>query len=173
MKNSKMIALSAVCTAFASICVAVGNIVPMLDYTMFLSASLFVMTPVIAGSYKGGILSGIASVLIGVMISPNFVVVVPYVVFFAPYAILLCFCEDEKRNLNKIVALVVKTVYFVAVEIVMWKYANFFADFDSLGIPIPVLIILGLAVIFVFDFLMKRIRLQLKYQLWRVLKIGQ
>lgn len=167
-----MIALSAVCTAFASVCVAVGNMVPMLDYTMFLCGSLFVMVPILAGSYKGGMLCAVASILIGIMIAPNFIVIVPYVVFFAPYAVILCFCEDEMRNINIALKSIIKLGYFVVVELIMWKYANFFADFDSLGLSMWLLFILGLVVLFVFDFLMKRIRLQIKYQLWRLFKIG-
>lgn len=165
-----MIAISALCTAFASICVAVGNTLPMLDYTMFLAGSLFVMTPILAGSYKGGVLSAVASALLGVMIAPNFVWVVPYAVFFAPYAVLLCFCEDENRNMKNGVRIAVKAVFFLACELVLWKYANFFVDFESLNLPMPILLILGLAVLFVFDFLMKRIRIRLKWQLGRVIK---
>lgn len=172
MKQSKMIALSALCTAFASICVSVGNSVPVIDYAMFLAGSLFVMTPILAGSYKGGILVGIASVFVGVMIVPNFVMVLPYIVFFAPYAVLLCFCEDEKRERSTTLKIAVKGVFFVVVELVLWKFANFFVDFESLGLPIWCLIIAGLAVLFVFDFLMKRVRKQLAYQLWRIFKLG-
>ncbi len=173
MKQSKMIALSALCTAFASICVSVGNSVPMIDYAMFLAGSLFVMTPIIAGSYKGGILVAIASVLVGIMIVPNFVMVLPYIVFFAPYAVLLCFCEDEKRCVSGVFKIAIKGVFFLACEVVLWKFANFFVDFESLGLPVWCLILAGLVVLFVFDFLMKRIRRQLAYQLWRVFKIGE
>ncbi|MFI3163884.1 MAG: hypothetical protein R3Y65_05560 [Bacillota bacterium] len=172
MKQSKMIALSALCTAFASICVSVGNSVPMLDYAMFLAGSLFVMTPILAGSYKGGVLVAIASVFVGVMIVPNFVMVLPYVAFFAPYAVLLCFCEDEKREMNVAMKTAVKGVFFVVVELVLWKFANFFVDFEGLGLPIWALVLAGLAVLFVFDFLMKRIRRQLAYQLWRIFKLS-
>ncbi len=172
MKASKMVAISAVSSAGAGFAVAMGNSIPMLDYSLFLLASMLVMVPILLGSYKGGILTAIASSLIGLMLVPNFVMVIPYVVFFAPYAVVLCVVED-KLSASKprvFLGVVFKMVFFLACEILLWKFANFFVDFESWNLPIWVLIAMGLGVLFVFDFLMVRIRFQFKYQLERVFK---
>lgn len=168
MRGSKMVALSAICAGFASVLVILGNLFSLVGESMFFVASLFVMCPILAGSYKGGVLAGIASFVIGFLFVPNIFTMITYLIFFLPYVVVLCFCEDKIKN--RFLALCLKLAFFALSLVGIWKWANVFVGFEFLNLPLAVLFACGIAVLFVFDFFARRVRLGMKYQLYRILK---
>ena len=160
MKNSKLIALSAIATAFSIIFMTLGAIVPALDYSGIFMASICVMLPLSKKSVKAALLTYgatliLAALLVGATTSRwEIVIIYPTVSYIM-----------KEKNFNKIIGILLKTIWFVGVLIFIYFFFTEFLFEESflnkewVKKYIYLILIVGGGVIFVvYDFLMDRLQ---------------
>lgn len=167
MKNSKLIALSAIATAFSIIFMTLGAIVPALDYSGIFMASICVMLPLSKKSVKAALLTYgatliLAALLVGATTS-RWEIVIIYGLFFGLHPTVSYIMKE--KNFNKIVGILLKTIWFVGVLIfIYFFFTEFLFDESFLNKEwvkkyIYLILIVGGGVIFVvYDFLMDRLQ---------------
>ncbi len=178
MKYSKVIALSSISAAFAVILLTLGAFIEVIDIACVMIAGIAMMLPLSKKYYWGAILSFIASALLALITSGGrFTVIVPYAMFFGLYPIINAL--QVKFKFNKIIALILKDVWFLGSMIVyFWVITAFsgydiFADFAFLpeGVRqyiIPILLVLG-AVFFIFyDKVMMKLQFVVDYYVKKI-----
>ena len=106
------IALGGICTALAVIFMFGASFVPGIELTLFLISSLFTAVMVIETGVAGGISVFAASSLLGLILVPNKLALIPYVFCFGYYAVLKYFIEKIKSG---VLQMTIKVVYFAAV----------------------------------------------------------
>ncbi len=165
MKASKLIALSAIATAFSLIFMTLGAIIPALDYSGIFMASLCVMLPLAKKSAKAGLLTYAATLLLSCLLvgatTGRWEIIVIYGLFFGLHPTVNYFFKT--KNINNILALAIKTVWFVGTLILIY---NVFTDFlfDASFLQKEwvkkyiylILVVGGAAVFIVYDFLIVR-----------------
>ncbi len=155
MKRSGLVALSAIAVAFSVILLSLGAYVPVLEYSAIFMASLCVMLPLSKKSIKAALLTYVAtSLLSALLIGGRWEVLVPYVVFFGLHPIVNRFLEGKK--VNRVVAVVLKDVWFVGtLLLVNLLFVEFFA-FETEWAQkyiVQILAIGGALIFIVYDFL--------------------
>lgn len=125
MKYSKVVALSSVTTAFCTLLLVFGAYIEVLDLSCLFVASLVLMIPLSKGYKLGAFLSYLASVLLGfILTGARFQILIPFAMFFGLHPIANYI--QKERNINKILALIVKTVWFVATLFVTYYFTKMF-----------------------------------------------
>lgn len=155
MKLSKVIALSALCTAGASVLLAAGAYFPTLSYSCIFLASVIILLPLAKNTYKGAILTVIASTILSLLIASfSFETALPFVLFFGFHPIVNKFFKEKK--LNKFLAYVIKDVWFVGAMLICYLVTDMFiTDNETLKRYMVYIIIFGGSVLFiVYDYMM-------------------
>ena len=113
MKQSKVIALSAICSAFAIIFLTVGAFIPVFDYSAIFMASMCTMLPLAKKSWKGGLMSYMATVALSFIFffGTNPAMVVTYTLFFGAHPTVSYLLKEKK--LNKILEETSNTNFYV------------------------------------------------------------
>jgi len=106
------IALGGICTALAVIFMFGASIVPGIELTLFLISSLFTAVMVLEAGAGGGLILFAAASLLGLIIIPNKLALIPYVFCFGYYAVLKYYIEKINSGA---VQLALKAAYFAAV----------------------------------------------------------
>ncbi len=179
MKKSRKIALCGVSTALAGVFVAIGNTISILDYSCYMLASICVALPFLTGEIKWSVLTFIASAVVGVIVSPNILAMVSYILFFAPYIILTCILKMKraKRNLS----LVLKNILYLVSSIVLVIFteeviglpaSQEFQEMFNLTREVARIIILPLIILLmnIYDLLMQKVIGGALYQANKLLK---
>lgn len=173
MKNSKAIALCAISAAFSVVFLALGAFIEVIDIACVMFAGIALMLPLSKKLHLGAFLSYIASFLLGLLFTgARFTVLIPFAVFFGLYPIVNSL--QIKYKVNKILALIIKDVWFLLAMFVYYKVLVAFANYDIIndfaivpdkfkGFIAPALFILG-AVFFVFyDSVMFKVQISVNY----------
>ena len=87
------IALGGICLALALVFMFGGTFVPGIELTLFAIASLFTAVMVIETGIGGGVLLFAAACLLGLILIPNKLALLPYIAFFGYWAIPKYFIE--------------------------------------------------------------------------------
>ena len=128
MKNSRLIALSAIAAAFSIIFMSLGAFIPALDYSGIFMASLCVMLPLAKKSYKAGLMTYAATLCLSAILigatTARWELIVVYGLFFGLHPTINYIFRE--KNFNKILATVIKIVWFIGVMILIY---NVFTDF--------------------------------------------
>lgn len=178
MKQSKLIALSAISAAFAVVLLALGAFIEVIDISCVMLAGLAIMLPLAKKSYIGAFLSYAASALLALILtSARFTVIVPYAMFFGLHPIANAL--QEKYKINRIVAVIVKDVWFLLSMFVYYKLLvalsgyDLFADFAMIPDSFkpflaPALFVFG-GIFFVFyDMVMVRMQRLVDYVVYKL-----
>ena len=157
MKIAKVVALSAMTTAIATIFLVIGNWFTTLSLTGALMASVTMMLPLAKKSYKAAILSFIATVLLTGMFSGFFARVealLPFVFFSGLHPVFNEFWADKK--LNKVLGFIIKELWFLlSVFLCELLLDLFIGENEIINQYIYPIILIGGAVLFpVYDYLM-------------------
>lgn len=154
MKSSKTskIALGGICLALTVVFMFAGSIVPGIELTLFAVSSLFTAVMIIEAGVKGGILMYAAAVILGLVIIPNKLAMIPYAFFFGYYGILKYYIEKLK---GRYIQLIVKIIFFA---VVLCTGLIGFKDLllGSIHLPdypVAVLIIAGIVMMVVYDYI--------------------
>lgn len=149
-KKTFRIALGGICLALAFISVALASFVPGIELTLFAISSLFTAIMIIETGVAGGVLLYVACVLLGLILLPNKLAIIPYAFLFGYYGILKYFMEKIKSGSLQIV---IKTIFFAtALSIGLLAFASLLASSITLpDYPIWVLIIGGTLLLLLYD----------------------
>lgn len=171
MKNSRVIALAAVSAAFVVLLLIAGAYIEVLDLSCLFFASLALMLPLTKNSRAGAFLAYLAGVFLGfIFTGMRLQIMLPYALFFGLHPII----NDiiEKKNFNKILALVIKTVWFVGVAFIVYYFTSFFVIENEVikQYIIPIIIVGGALFFIVYDYIMQRMQKSMNVIIDRVIK---
>ena len=147
------IALGGICTALAVIFMFGASFVPGIELTLYLISSLFTAAMVIEASAAGGLSVFAASSLLGLILVPNKLALVPYIFCFGYYAVLKLYIEKIKSGVLQII---LKVVYFAAVlclGLLLFK-SVLTAGVHMPDWPVGGLIVAGLVMMILYDYVM-------------------
>lgn len=151
--NTFKISLGGICLALAVVFMFGASFVPGIELTLFLISSLFTAIMIIETGVGGGIFVYAGASLLGLIIVPNRLALIPYIFFFGYYAVLKYYIEKIQ---NGIFQMIIKIIYFA---LVMCIGLILFKSVISVGIDMPdyptaVLIALGTLMMVLYDFVL-------------------
>lgn len=127
-----MVALCAIATGFAILFLTAGVFIPIFDYSGIFMASLCTMIPLTKKSFKGGLLTYLATLCLSAIffvgMKPE--IVLTYGLFFGAHPAVSYILREKK--VNKILSLVIKTVWFVGSLLLIYTLFSAFLFEDSL-----------------------------------------
>lgn len=154
MKKSKTstIALGGICLALTVIFMFAGSIVPGIELTLFAVSSLFTAVMIMESGVKGGVIMYGAAVLLGLVLIPSKLAMIPYAFFFGYYGIVKYFIEKLHRGSLQII---IKAAFFAAVLCVgLIGFKELLLGSIHLpDYPVWLLIIAGILMLLVYDYI--------------------
>ncbi len=154
MKKSKTstIALGGICLALTVIFMFAGSIVPGIELTLFAISSLFTAVMIMESGVKGGVIMYGAAVLLGLVLIPNKLAMIPYAFFFGYYGILKYFVEKLHSGILQII---IKAAFFAAVLCIgLIGFKELLLGSIHLpDYPVWLLIIAGILMLLVYDYI--------------------
>ena len=147
------IALGGICLALAVIFMLGASFVPGIELTLFLISSVFTAVMIIETGVGGGVLLYVGACILGLILIPNKLALVPYVCCFGYYAVLKYFIEKINSGILQIA---LKAVYFAAVVCVgMLLFKSVIASSIHMpDFPLAVLIVGGIIMLLLYDFVL-------------------
>ena len=163
MKRSKIIALSAISAGFAVICLTAGVFISVFDYSAIFMASLCSMLPLAKKSWQGGVFTYLGtlglSCIFFVGVRPE--LVLTYGIFFGLHPTVNYIFKEKK--VNKILGLIIKTVWFVgSIMLVYFMFSGFLFEESLLNneffkkYAYLIIAVVGAVLFIAYDFLMIR-----------------
>lgn len=117
-KGTNTIALGGICLALTIVFLFGASFVPGIELTLYALSSLFVAVMVIERGPKSGLLLYVAAVILGLILVPNKLGMLPYICLFGYYGVVKFYIE---KNLRPNIQLIMKAVLFaVVVAIGLW-----------------------------------------------------
>ncbi|NLD20149.1 MAG: hypothetical protein GX663_07895 [Clostridiales bacterium] len=150
-KTSK-IALGGICLALTIVFMFAGSIVPGIELTLFAVASLFTAVMIMETSVGGGILLYAAAVLLGLIIIPNKLAIIPYAFFFGYYGILKYYIEKLHSGAMQLIS---KILFFaVALSLGLLGFKEILLGSIRLpDYPVAILIVAGILIMLLYDYI--------------------
>lgn len=148
--RTEIIALNGVLGALAVICLLLADVLPTSKISLYALSSFFVSIAIIEGGIRAGWIFYAATAILGSIIVPDKISIVPYALFFGVYGIIKFYIE----KLNRIVIeYVLKVVFFnaCAAIIILAAQSLFEAGLTS-RFPWVALVIAGEIIFLVYDF---------------------
>jgi hypothetical protein len=148
--NTRKIALNGILGALAVICLLLATILPNNRLSFYALSSFFIAISIIESGIKAGWLFYAATSLLSLIIVPEKLGLVPYVIFFGIYGLVKYFIE----KLGKLaVEYVLKFLYFnVCTGIALVSVSKLFGYNLTAKLPWWLLIIALEIVFFIYDF---------------------
>lgn len=149
-RNSGTVALGGVFLALTVAFLFGASFVPGVEMTLYAFSSLFIAFMIIEKGPREGIILYVAAVLLGLILVPNKLGLLPFIAFFGYYGILKYYIEKLQRP---VVQVIVKIVFYALIMLAALKLGGELL-FDSAGIPgIPdaVIYIGGILMMVVYD----------------------
>lgn len=171
MKKNKTfeIALSGICLALAVTFMFGATVVPGIEMTLFVISSLLTIVMIIETGIRGGLLVYAGACILGFILIPGKIAIIPYVFFFGYYGILKYFIEKAKSGA---VQISLKLIFFAALLCLgLLVFKSILAEAVSLPeYPSAVLIAGGTLMLLLYDYIvtflirfyMRRIHSRLK-----------
>ena len=111
-KETSTIALGGICLALTMVFLFGASFVPGIELTLYALSSLFVAVMVIERGPKSGLLLYAAAVILGLLLVPNKLGMLPYICLFGYYGVAKYYIEKSCKPAVQIIA---KAVLFAAV----------------------------------------------------------
>lgn len=149
-RNSGTVALGGIFLALTVAFLFGASFVPGVEMTLYAFSSFFIAFMIIEKGPKEGIVLYVAAVLLGLILVPNKLGLLPFIAFFGYYGILKYYIEQLKTPAAQVV---VKVMFYALIMLAAIKLGGELL-FDSSGIPgIPniVLYIGGIIMMVVYD----------------------
>ncbi len=152
-KKARKTAVAAVLTAFSTVFMLLGSVLPTGQLGFLGIASLFGVAAVVELGVVGGALVAAATAILGLLLVPSETLKILYVVFFGPYPVVKALSEKLKWPLN----LIPKIVFFnLGLTLCILFIRVTFFGISWTGKLIPVLYLLGNVVFIIFDIAVTR-----------------
>ncbi len=145
--------MGGICTALAVIFMFGASFVPGIELTLFLISSLFTAVMVLEAGAAGGLSVFGAASLLGLILVPNKLALIPYIFCFGYYAVLKFYIEKIKSG---VLQMTLKVIYFAAV---LFVGLFFFKSVFTSGIhapdwPVGGLFAAGLVMLVLYDYIL-------------------
>ena len=156
-RTAHRVSLTAMFAAMSLLFLYLASVLPTMRVAMFFLSSIFVMGLVLEEEIGLAFLMFGAVSLLSLLLMPNILRVVPYVLFFGHYGIGKYFIETNIKD--KVIRYVAKLLYFnVAVALIYFLARKVFVqDLVDTGIAVWLLIILAEIAFVVYDFLFTKV----------------
>ncbi len=155
-KRTQNIAIGGICLAGSVLSLFLASIVPGAELTLYAVSSLFVAVMIIEAGMRGGWMMYSGTILLCLILIPNKFAVIPYIFFFGLYGIIKFYAE---KNKHPAIQLAVKAAVFLAVFGGGYLFFRelFFGNIQLPDFPLPILALVGLAFLFLYDFIFTQI----------------
>lgn len=154
MKKNKTfkLALGGICLALTIIFMFAGSIAPGVELTLFAISSVFVAVMIIESGVSSAILLYLAAVLLGLILIPNKLGLIPYIFLFGYYGIVKYFIEKQKTAKMQ---LILKAVFFFLIMCAGFLgFKEIMLGAVSLpDYPVAILIIGGVIMMMLYDYI--------------------
>jgi len=110
--NTFKIALGGICLALTIIFMFAGSIVPGIELTLFALSSFFTAVMILETGIGGGVIFYLAAAILGFIVAPDKLAIIPYIGLFGYYGILKYFIEKARSGAMQIG---LKILFFAAV----------------------------------------------------------
>ncbi len=159
MKDAKLIAVSGVTSALSVIVLALGTYIEVIDLSCLFLASLFIMLPLAKDSFKSAFLCYLAVTLLSLIFTAStgrFYITVLYALFFGLYPLVLDF--ERRKGVKGIITYPIKAIWFIGTCFLIYFVFKMFVLTNEIFEKYIIIIILigGLILFVVFDYMMKR-----------------
>ncbi len=150
MKNGKLIALSALTTAFALVFIVFGAYFSSFDLSCLFMASVAIMFPLSKDSVKGAFLSYLAVTLLSlILVGGKFYVTILYAVFFGLHPIVNYYQIKSGKTFSWLT--IIKGVWFIlTLALMVFLFKLFTVENPILNEYLPYAVVVGGAVFFLF-----------------------
>lgn len=150
-KTSK-IALGGICLALTMVFMFAGSVVPGIELTLFAISSLFTAVMILEAGTGSAVLLYAAAVLLGLIILPNKLAIIPYAFFFGYYGIFKFYAEKLKSRWAQLSC---KLLLFAAVLCVgLLGFKSLLLGSIALpDYPVWILISGGIAMMLLYDYI--------------------
>ncbi len=147
--KTKRIALNGILGALTVICLVLAAILPTNRLSLYALSSFFVAVSIIESGVKAGWIFYVATCLLALIVVPNKLGIIPYVIFYGMYGIVKYYIE----KLNKIIVeYMLKLVFFnICVGIAALTVIEFFGFKLAVELPWWLLIIALQVIFFLYD----------------------
>ena len=176
VRNKKVfqLTLGGVCLALTIVFMSAASIAPAMKLTLYAVSSLFIAMMIIEAGPKGGWALYAAAVLLGLLLVPNKLGILPYACLFGLYGIVKYYIEKLRTPVGQVV---LKLVFFgamVSLALLLFK-GLFLGGIHLPGYPTAALIAGGVIFMMVYDVLYTLvINLYLKrFKKVKEIKLGQ
>lgn len=117
-KGTNTIALGGICLALTIVFLFGASFVPGIELTLYALSSLFVAVMVIESGPKSGIVLYAAAVILGLILVPNKLGMLPYICLFGYYGVVKYYIEKNRRPQVQLIAKVI--LFAVVIAIGLW-----------------------------------------------------
>ncbi len=147
--KAKSIALNGVLGALAVVCMLLANILPTNTISLYALSSFFISISIIEGGIRAGWVFYMATSLLSLIIVPDKLTLIPYVIFFGIYGIVKFYIEKLNRIVIEYIS---KFVYFNICVIIVFTAADRLLEaVPSVKLPWGILIAAAEIVFFIYD----------------------
>lgn len=150
--GTNTITLGGIFTALSLIFVFAASFVPGVELTLYALGSLFTGFMVIERGPKAAWIMFAAVAILGFVLDPNKIAILPYIVFFGYYGIVKFYIEKVKKPALQVL---IKIAFFALVLVVMLNVGSgiLFGSIQLPGMQLAVLYVGGIAMMLVYDFI--------------------
>lgn len=150
--NTNTITLGGIFAALSLVLIFAASFVPGVELTLFALGSLFTGFMVIEKGPKAAWILFAAVAVLGFVLDPNKLAVLPYIAFFGYYGIVKFYIEKLHSPAAQIA---VKLAFFAVILTVMLNVGSgiLFGEIQIPGMSAAVFYIGGIAMMFVYDFI--------------------
>jgi len=147
--KTKKIALNGVLGALAVVCLLLADILPTNKISLYALSSFFISVSIIEGGARSGWLFYMSTSLLSLIIVPDKLMVIPYILFFGTYGIIKFYIERLRRVA---VEYILKFAYFNACIVIIVAGASaLLEELSALGLPWYLLLTVAEVVFFIYD----------------------
>ncbi|MGI5848742.1 MAG: hypothetical protein ACOX8Q_01505 [Christensenellales bacterium] len=156
-RTAHRVSLTAMFASMSLLFLYLASVLPTMRITMYFLSSIFIMGLVLEEEIGLAFLMFVTVSLLSLLLMPDIIRVIPYVLFFGHYGIGKYFIQ--KRIKDKVVGYVLKLLYFNIALALMYLLAKEVITKDVLdsGITFWVLIILAEIAFVVYDFVFTKV----------------
>lgn len=149
-KGVSQIALGGICLALTVVFLFGGSFVPGIELTLYAISSLFIAVMIIESGIKGGISLYIAALLLGFLLIPNKLALLPYAFLFGLYGIVKFYIEKLKNPIGQIALKVLFFGSVLSVTLIFFRKL-LLGTIDLPEMPVALLIAGGVLFLMLYD----------------------
>lgn len=129
--KTKKLTLSSLIVALNVITLYLSTIIPTNKITLFALSSVFILAVVIESGMRYAFLTYVSTSILSLIIIPNKIILIPYIVFFGYYGITKYYIESRNKL---IIEWIIKYILFnLAMIIIYYITAQLFIDVEILN----------------------------------------